>query len=255
VYLAASQAGRAALDAARAAFHLAPALGKPNARKAVIAGHSQGGHSTMAAAAELRGYAPKLEIRGFAANAPPANFRAGGNAVLRGTTGFGTFIAMRLWTWQRYYALGGEPIFREPYASQAEGWFSSECLFVGSNGKVDTALDAHWPSDASTVISDPYLGYAKTDQWPEAWARVLDASTPIPKDIPQPIVVFQGTKDTTVPQADTDAYVAQLRAAGIAIDYSVVEGGEHPNTSLSSFTVPQLANEAAVTWIRERLAN
>jgi acetyl esterase/lipase len=253
VYLAGPPAGRAALDAARAAFHLGQALGQPVARRAVIAGLSQGGHSTMATAAQLPTYAPQLEIRGFAAVAPPANFRLGANAIFSSGKGFGVYVAMRMYTWQRYYALGGAPLFKEPYASQADAWFSNECVFNGVDGSSGT-LAAHWPADPALVMTDTYLAMGKTDSWTPGWRAAYDASQPIPTGVTQPIAIFQGTADTTVPQADTDAYVGQLKAAGVTVDYHLVAGADHGSTALSSFTVAQPGNEDAVTWIRARLA-
>ena len=252
-YLVASVSGRAALDGVRAAFHLAPALGLPVARRAVIAGLSQGAHSTMAAAAEMATYAPNLEVRGFAAAEPPSNLRGADNAVLQGNADVPVFLPMRMWSWQRFYGLGGEPVFKEPYASQVEGWFQTDCLFMGSNGRSGT-LESHFAgAPPSAVVSDVYLEYARTDQWPEGWSKALDASTPMPHGAPRPIVVFQGTADATVPKSQTDAYVAALRAAGTEVDYRVAEGGTHGTTALSSFTVAQVANDDALAWIREHL--
>lgn len=253
VYLAGPPAGRAALDAARAAFHLGQALGQPVARRAVVAGLSQGGHSTMSTAAQLPTYAPKLEIRGFVAVAPPANFRLGANAIFAAGNGFGVYVAMRMYTWQRYYALGGAPLLKEPYASQADAWLGNECVFNGVDGASGT-LAAHWPSDPALVLTDSYLAMGKSDSWTPGWRAAYDASQPIPAGVTQPIAIFQGTADTTVPKVDTDAYVGQLKAAGVAVDYHLVTGADHGSTALSSFTVVQPGNEDAVTWIRARLA-
>ncbi|MGH7297995.1 MAG: lipase family protein, partial [Polyangiaceae bacterium] len=52
-YIVGTVAGRAALDGARAAFHASSFVGVPIARKAVIAGLSEGAHSTMAAAVQM----------------------------------------------------------------------------------------------------------------------------------------------------------------------------------------------------------
>ena len=97
-------------------------------------------------AAELLSYAPNLEIRGFAAVAPPANFRGSTNKVFQSGTGSGFYLAMRLYTWQTYYAMDTGAVFREPYASQAEGWFEKECQYDGATGKEGT-LPSHFPAD------------------------------------------------------------------------------------------------------------
>lgn len=253
LYLYAPQAGRAALDAARAAFHLTPAIGQPVARNAVIAGLSQGAHSTMAAASEQPGYAPHLEIRGFAAVAPPANSNATDAAFVKSDTIFAPFVAMRLFSWQRYFGLGTDPIFREPYASQMETWLSEDCIYNGSNAAVGK-LDSHFTGKPSETLSDTFLGYFRTGAWPDGWAKAIEAATPIPKAQTAPIVIFQGSSDVIVPKTNTDAYVAELRAAGLTIDYRVIDGGTHGATALSSFTVAQSANDQAYAWIHDHLA-
>jgi hypothetical protein len=253
VYLAAPPAGRAALDAARAAFHLGPALGKSIARRAVVAGLSQGAHSTMAAAAELLSYAPNLEIRGFAAVAPPANFRDSTNKVFQSGAGSGFYLAMRLYTWQTYYAFDTPPVFREPYASQAEAWFEKECQYVGSTGK-DGTLPSHFPSDPNPVFSDAYLTMGKNDSWSAGWAAAFDAATPIPRGVSVPIVIFQGTADTTVPKVGTDVYVEELAAAGVSVDYRLIDGSEHTTTAFAPLTVEQKASDEAYAWVQAHLA-
>jgi acetyl esterase/lipase len=253
VYLAAPVAGRAALDAARAAFHLGPALGLSIQRNAVVAGLSEGAHSTMATAAEMPTYAPNLEIKGFAAVAPPANFRSGTNKVFTDDANFTWFIAARLYTWQQHYGLGGGTLFKDPYASSVENWFETECEFDGATGNYTTTLADNFSTKPSDVMSDAFLAFGKGDSWPSDWAAIFAASTPMPTANKLPIVVWQGSADTTVPKTDTDAYMAQLSAAGVTVDYRVVQGSEHSTTALSSFTVQQSASDDAYTWISQHL--
>ncbi len=252
VFLAAKPSGRAALDAARVALQLGEVLGTPVARQVIIAGFSQGGHSTMAAATEFASYAPELPIKGFAATAPPANFRSGCNNVFRTGKGFGIFLAMRLWTWHRTYQLGGEPIFKEPYRSQAETIFAQDCMLNGADATLGQ-LATRFPADPNVVMNDAYLDMGKNDSWPEGWAKLYEESTPIPKGIKIPILILQGTKDETVPKVDTDLYVSQLRDAKIEVDYRIIEGTAHETTALSPLTVEQKGDGPALQWIRERL--
>jgi acetyl esterase/lipase len=253
VYMAAPPAGRAALDAARAAFHVGPALGLSVQRVAVIAGLSEGAHSTMAAAAEMPTYAPNLEIKGFAAVAPPANLRSGTNKVFTDDANFTWYIAARMQTWQQHYNLSGGEIFKDPYASNVESWLETECLYDGSSGTYDSKLETQFADKPSAIIADSFLAYGKTDSWPADWGAVFAAATPMPVGNKLPIVVWQGSADTTVPKADTDTYMGQLQAAGVTVDYRVVNGSEHTTTALSSFTVVQAASDDAYTWISQHL--
>jgi S-formylglutathione hydrolase FrmB len=252
-YLVGTVAGRTALDAARAAFHTTQALGVPVARKAVIAGLSEGGHSTMAAAVQMPRYAPHLEIRGFAAAEPPSHFASALQQSALADNVNILYDALRLWSWQHFFQLSGGGIFRAPYDVQAPQAFENDCLFDGATG-ADGMLSTAFPNSTSAVLSDEFLGYAEGDSWPADWASQYTASEEIPAGMKLPIVIYEGTADTTVLPANTQAYVDELRAAGIAVDYRVEPGGTHATTALSSFTIQQVAGADAVAWIEEQLA-
>ncbi len=252
VYLAAPPAGRAALDGVRAAFALAQGIGQPVARRAIIVGLSQGGHSTMAAAAEQPLYAPRLEVRGYVAVAPASGLRAGTTAIGRAGTGFGAYVAMRLYSWQRYYSLSGGQIFRGTFVTDAPTWLEGECTIEPQSG-ADGALYTRFPADPAMVLSDTFLAYARDDAWPADWARVFEASEPLPRAGGAPILLVQGTADVTVPQAGTDAYVASLRSRGVNLEYRVVPGGTHTGTALGALTIPQLAERDTLDWMLEHL--
>ncbi len=266
-YLIERIAGRAALDGARAAFHTSQATGKTIARKAVIAGLSQGAYSTMAAATEYPTYANELEIRGFAAAEPPANFRSGTDSDFQSNQIAIVYDTMRLWSWQGTLGLSGGPIFQAPYDVQAPQWFQSDCIFNGSDGSDGTlynmflqpaAEDGGTPTvplRASTIVSPTFLAYAKNDSWPADWAAALAASQTVPSGLKLPVLIFEGSADTTVLPASVDAYVAQLQAAGVSVDYRKISGSTHGTTALSSFTVSQAANDQAVAWFNTTLAN
>jgi S-formylglutathione hydrolase FrmB len=253
-YMVGKVAGRAALDAARAAFHTTQALGVPIARKAVIAGLSEGAHSTMAAAAQFLQYSPHLEIRGFAAAEPPSHMATALQASAQADSVNIVFDALRLWSWQHFLGLSGGGIFRAPYDTEAPQWFENDCEYDGASGSTGM-LYTQFPNSVSTVLSDEFLGYAKNDAWPADWAAQNTASEEVPAGIKQPILIYEGTADTTVLPANTQAYVDELKAAGVAVDYRIEQGGTHGTTALSSFTVQQVAGADAVAWIKQQLAN
>jgi pimeloyl-ACP methyl ester carboxylesterase len=258
-------AGRAALDGARAAFHTSEASGLPIARKAVIAGLSQGAYSTMAAATEYPSYANELEIRGFVAAEPPANLRLGTNANIKANMNSIVYEAMRLWSWKGDLGLSGGQIFQPPYDTQAPQWFQAECIYNGADGAGGTLYnrflepvpDGGTPTaaiPANTILSSTFLGYAQKDTWPPDWMAAYDASATVPKGLKVPVLVFEGSADTVVLPAGTDAYVAELQAAGVTVDYRKIPGGTHGTTALSSFTVAQVADDQAVAWFTTTLA-
>jgi pimeloyl-ACP methyl ester carboxylesterase len=265
-YLIERVAGRAALDGARAAFHTSQMSGQTIARKAVIAGLSQGAYSTMAAATEYPTYANELEIRGFAAAEPPANFRPSTNVDLQSTQIAVTYDAMRMWSWQGDLGLSGGALFQAPFDTEAPQWFQNDCVFNGSDGSSGTLYNMFLqpaddggtpttPIPATSIFSPAFLAYAQNDSWPADWVAAFAASQTIPSGLKLPVLIFQGSADTTVLPAGTDAYVAQLKAAGVAVDYRQIPGGTHGTTALSSFTVAQAANDQAVAWFTSTLAN
>jgi pimeloyl-ACP methyl ester carboxylesterase len=268
-------AGKAALDAARAAFHTTQASGMPIARKAVIAGLSQGAYSTMAAATAYPTYANQLEIRGFAAAEAPSNLRGTTNRALTSDPPPAVYDSMRLWSWQGLRGLSGGPIFKAPYDVQAPMWFESDCVFNGSDGSDGTLFDAFYlpeedgglsateadggqdtaPIATSALISPTFLGYAQNDSWPADWAAEYAASETVPSYLTLPVIIFEGSADAVVLPSDANAYVAQLEAAGVNVTYKQIPGGTHGTTALSSFTVTQVANDQAIAWITSTLAN
>ncbi len=265
-YMEGKIAGRAALDAARAAFHTTQALGKPIARKAVIAGLSQGAFSTMAAARAYPTYANELEIRGFVAAEPPSNLRGTTNAAINASTGNLVYDAMRLWSWQGLLKLSGGPVFIAPFDTEAPTWFANDCIYNGSDGSDGTLYNMFYepvpdggtpsvPIAASAIFTPTFLGYVKTDSWPADWTAEYEASLTVPTGLKLPVLIFEGSADTTVLPADVDAYVAQLQAAGVNVDYRKIPGGMHATTALSSFTVAQAGNAQAIAWITSTLAN
>src|SRR5919108_1440687 len=71
LYLQGMSEGRSVLDAVRAARQFEPRLSK----RFVIAGHSQGGHAALFAAAAAPAWVPELKLRGTVAFAPASHLK------------------------------------------------------------------------------------------------------------------------------------------------------------------------------------
>jgi dienelactone hydrolase len=291
-YIEGEVAGRAALDGARATFHTTQALGIAIARKAVIAGLSQGAYSTMAAATAYPYYANELEIRGFIAAEPPSNLRATLNSAINANTASNhVYDAMRLYSWQGFRGLSGGELFQPPYDTLIPTWFATECIFNGDDGSDGTLYDSFYepgpdaggagaddggagdagatdagvaasddagppvPIPATSIFTSNFIGYAANDSWPADWAAEYVVSETTPSYLKLPVTIFEGSADTTVYPADVDAYVAQLQAAGVNVTYNKIPGGMHSTTALSSFTVQQAAGAQGVAAITALLAN
>lgn len=94
-YLVGQSEGRSVLDAVRAARAYSGKL----SRRFVIAGHSQGGHAALFAAAAAPAYVPELKLRGTVAFAPASHLRTQFSALLGAATpggGLGGIVALGL---------------------------------------------------------------------------------------------------------------------------------------------------------------
>lgn len=220
----------------------------------------------MAAATAYPSYANELEIRGFVAAEPPSNLAETMASDFASNASNFVYDAMRLWSWQGTLKLSGGSIFQPPYDTEAPSWFENDCVYDGGTGASGTLYDQFYepgadggtssmPIPASSLFTPTFVDYAQNDAWPADWAAAYAASNTVPSYLSLPVLIFEGTDDTTVPPADVDAYVAQLQAAGVSVDYRKIPGGTHGTTALSSFTVTQVANAQAVAWITSTLAN
>jgi hypothetical protein len=249
-WLVSEPSGRSLLDAARAGPRLSQALGVAMTTRSVILGHSQGGHSAQSAAVERPGYAPELDIRGFAAADPPSEARLLVNDALPRTDDSVSLGVTLFYAWQRWYGLRAPPYVIEPYFSNADTIFV-DC-FYDSAGTTGPLWD-DFPHDGAQVFTPDTLAMAANDAWIEPWASLLAANTPWPIDAAAPIRIYQGAMDYLVPQFLTAHYVAGLRALGIDVEYVTSPDSGHSDTALGPLTAYQAKGEDALDWIRGRL--
>jgi dienelactone hydrolase len=231
-YLVGASEGRSVLDMARAARALDPGLSKD----IIISGHSQGGHAALFAAAEAAKWTPELKLRGTVAFAPASHL--------------------------------DEQIPLTTALTAPGGGLS------GLVADITRGIDAATPSfDATTVLSDaanalypqtlteclPALGAATsfgglapkdlfkpgTDFAP--LAKLLDAQDPSHLTIRTPLLVAQGSADTTVIPLFTDKLVTELKDNGTkSMTYDKVAGVDHGG-------IVTAAAGTATAWIAKRL--
>jgi fermentation-respiration switch protein FrsA (DUF1100 family) len=231
-YLIGASEGRSVLDMARAARALDPRLSKD----IIISGHSQGGHAALFAAAEAAKWTPELKLRGTVAFAPASHL--------------------------------DEQIPLTTALTAPGGGLS------GLVADITRGLDAALPSfDGATVLSDaadalypqtlteclPALGAATsfgglapkdlfkpgTDFAP--LAKLLDAQDPSHLTIRTPVLVVQGSADTTVIPLFTDKLVTELKDNGTkSMTYDKVAGVDHGG-------IVSAGASTATRWIARRL--
>ena len=232
-YLLGSSEGQAVLDATRAARDL-PNLHTANT--VVIYGHSQGGHAALFAGEMAPTYAPDLHVVGVVAAAP-----ATGLSTLISIVGtplgqdFLPFSIPAAYSWTRAYRdLPVTDVF-----TPAGERFASSTVITGCLPALAAAITAEKVTPASMFQSS-----ASTNPVLVAHAKLND---PGQVRTSVPVLVVQGTADTTVPPPLTDSFVTTKACPiGDTIDYLRVTGATHS-------TVVFVAVPAILQWMKGRL--
>jgi hypothetical protein len=217
-------AGRAVLDAARAARGLDTGAGG----RVVLHGHSEGGHAVLWAAELAPTYASELQVVGVAASAPGAELAAGVRVEAAAGPATLTSGAMLLVVaWSDIYRAPLDVL--TPAGRKAVGRVRSTCL---QELMADPEVEAVRPRDLLT-----------TPPWPALLAR----NTPGRTATPAPILLAQGADDDRVTPAVTRALVERLCRLGDTVELRTYQGVGH-------FDVIEVASTDMVAWTGDRLA-
>jgi len=234
-YLLGESEGRGVLDAARAAQHLP---GSQASSTVLIYGHSQGGQSALFAGELAPTYAPDLHVIGVVAAAPATNL----SSIVQNSisTSYSSSILLftvpALLTWsETYHDLPASDAFTSSGANLGRSLVDTGCLtqlLSAMTSRHATPDDFFAPGvDSNSVVAS----HAKLND-PGRTRTVA------------PMLVVQGTADTTVPAFLTDMYVQNMACPiGDTIDYLHVNGATH-STVLTDAQAPVLA------WMLARVA-
>jgi pimeloyl-ACP methyl ester carboxylesterase len=196
-----------------------------------IYGHSQGGHAALFAAELAPSYAPDLHVVAVAAAAPATNLSVIFNVAPETSSAeVLTYQVEAGWSWaQAYRDLPSADVFTPHGVAAAPG------LLGGCMDDTMKAITAQQLTGA-----DLFKPNLSVDPVVVGHARANDPGR-VKTDVP--ILVVQGTKDTTVPPALTDAYVQNMACPiGDTIDYEKFPGATHE-------TIPLVAASAVVSFL------
>lgn len=225
-YLIGHSEGQAVLDSLRAAQQL-PSLRLGS--RAVIWGHSQGGHAALWAGSLAPTYAPDLQVLGVAAIAPASDLPALVEANKHTVVGR-ILSAYILQAYRRAYddvAVSSEP-------SWMERELASRCL-VGK-----AALLSVGESLLAGAALDPAL------EQPALVGR-LGENTPLLSQS-APVMIAQGAGDELVRPALQARFVERICRPGQSVDYRVFPGADHLSiVAASSPLLPVLLH-----WTEQR---
>jgi pimeloyl-ACP methyl ester carboxylesterase len=208
-YMIGEGEARAVLDSVRAA-HQMPELALED--RAVVWGHSQGGHSALWTGIVAPKYAPDVRIAGVAAIAPAANM----NDILllnqAANKRLGPYVAM---AYSQFYP---DVMFEEalrPEARSAAQQMVNLCgFFPPEDAQRIAALTATFDGPALATATNRALA-----------ARLVQNTAD--RMIAAPVVVVQGLADVVVPPVATDTYVGRRCAAGQRLEYWTFAKRDH----------------------------
>lgn len=231
-YLIGVAEGRALIDSVRAAGGLP---GADLSGKYVVWGHSQGGQAALFAGQIAKDYAPALDLVGVAAAAPPTDMTQELTAPFQSASGR-LLAAYTYYTWATTYHVPITTIVA-PQAIPAMDNAVSKCL--GTLGQAISAVHA-----ASAL--DPVFRTHPPQSTPP-WPALLMLNSPGHEPPGAPLLVLQGSDDTTVQPHYTRDFVATACAKRETVDYQELPGVSHLFVAYKSVPV-------VTAWIKDRFA-
>jgi pimeloyl-ACP methyl ester carboxylesterase len=231
-YLIGVAEARDAIDIVRAARQIVPQL----STSWVVMGHSQGGQTVLFTSATAAQWAPELHLIGAVAEAPAA------------------FISV---------FIAGFPKLTTPTPAYAFG-----ALFIDAAASFDPAVKLDQIFTPAALAMVPQLHdrcVSALLMSPNSWGSIVPASSFRTGAVLAPLLAFaatndagglhpavplmlaQGSADTTVPKASSDAIVGILCGSGATIHYDVYQGIEHRPLVMR-------ASDDALTWVGARFA-
>lgn len=255
-YVVSSTQGRDVINSVRAVASMQE-VGAGH--KVVVYGWSQGAGSTIAAAS-LPDYIAKtdtasdgIEFMGFVAMAPPdlavtasgkVLDQALADQMLEGlVSGFSNTIfdfahfAMTMWGTQAAYTnLKLTDIFVDDGAKVLDEVFSNKCMHV-----VSDTLNYAYANNYKTLLKEKPSNTL-------AWAQAFIRGGVAPVKPVAPVVIYWGTKDTTLPPIMGKLYQEQMCALGGNVDRVQLPGEQ------THFSTPGAAEPFYLPWIRDRFS-
>lgn len=228
-FLNGQAAGRSVLDIVRAARGLNLKISK----RYVIAGHSQGGHAALFAAGAATKWTPELKLKGTVAFAPASHMKEEA-ALLPALTSPSSLTALAA------MIVRGADAVSDVIDPQA---LLSDSV-LGFYPDVDTeCLSRLGETDNLGGIAPSKLIRDGADTAP--LFNLLDQNNPDVKTS-APILLAQGTSDTTTFQFLTDKLDGELTGLGDNVDYKLYQGADHGG-------VLDAATDDVATFLNNRL--
>jgi alpha-beta hydrolase superfamily lysophospholipase len=231
-YLVGAAEGQNIIDSVRAARKLP---GADVSGAYAVWGHSQGAQAALFAGQIAASYAPELKLVGVAAAAPPTDLDGEFAEPFNGPTGrdLGAYVYS---TWAQTYHVPVTSIV-DPRAVPAMNRAAAQC--ITSLGEGINAVRA------GLALAPVFLSHqpASTPPWPALFAENSPGLAPPGA----PLLIVQGSKDTTVEPHWTRTFVTKLCVRHDRLDYVEFTGVSHLLIGYKS--APLVAG-----WVADRFA-
>jgi pimeloyl-ACP methyl ester carboxylesterase len=230
-YLIGVSEARAVLDSVRAARAL-PNTGASN--RFAVWGHSQGGQAALFTGELAASYAPELKLVGVAAAAPATYLIELFDADRAAAEGK-ELTAMALYSWSKLYDVPAAALV-EPDAMGAFEKMAHDC--IESVAEFQAINDAEKP-----LQKIKFLKIDPTET--EPWRGIMQKNTPGQAPAGAPVLIAQGTADTTVHPEITKQFGVALCKQGARVDFIWLNGVSH------TFAARDSARQT-LAWIGDR---
>ena len=244
--------GRAVLDGLRAALNFLHFKDIPANGRMVVAGLSQGGHASIAAAMEHKDYASELDIQAFGAAAPPPLSKR--HWEIEGMPEEGrklAFVAMIVYSWKEYYEDTSEHVWADDLKGEIDDLMERYCLFSFSGRDLSTMLgevpeEVFHPDFISAFRTMNFASYPFMDTgFIENSLKTYEQTAPL--------TIYQGLVDTMVPYEAVKALVDELLSSGLNVEFKEATKGNHNNVAFGSVIQNQIFTEETKTWAKKHL--
>jgi pimeloyl-ACP methyl ester carboxylesterase len=230
-YLVGDGEARGALDIMRAARSIDPDIGT----RYLVMGHSQGGHADLFTAAMGPTYAREFTLVGNVAIAPASHTGELMQAAITASnpTPILPFIAYLLQSYAAYYPEVALDRILAPEAINHLQDLQQSCIGAA-------VASGYWAEAAPKLQFLPSADLAPL-------LKAIAINEPGALKLSAPTLVIQGTADTTVPPAATDAVVRDLCDSGSAVRYRSYTSATHDGVLLTAKTDVE-------AWVAARFA-
>ena len=211
-YLVGTSEGRSVLDAVRAARAFDGKLSK----RYMIAGHSQGGHAALFAAAAAPKYLPELKLRGTVAFAPASHLKTQFQLTTTLSApggGLGAIVGLGLRAIDSSDSSLGVPNFLTPDALALYPQTKTACYDALSKPASFGGLPLNDILKSGTDLT--------------ALLNAVGESDPEHLRMKTPVRIEQGTADGTVIPAFTQQLVDEYKQNGVSVVYKTYDGVSH----------------------------